>query len=218
MWRPACLAVGGVVLLTAPLLITLSQTYSAAQEVGLAKPTLHQLGTVSVAVAGGSIPALLLIGFLGAGAIYDATRGDEHGRLSFRGPLGWFPLALLVFWAVVPVLGLWIYSFASAQSTFVDRYVITALPAVALLTAVGITSLRRYWVFALGLTVVAVLVADVRWYRGEPKEDWRHATALILKEQRAGDGVVFAASYTRGALRVLRRPRRRTTSRSRLSR
>jgi hypothetical protein len=96
------------------------------------------------------------------------------------------------------VIVLWGYSRVSSQSSFVDRYVITALPPVALLAAEGIVGLtRRRRVAAFIVLLVLLVFADVRWYRSDPKEDWRDATAVILAGTRAGDGVVFAAGYTR---------------------
>ena len=195
--KPALVSVITVVVLVSPLVVGLLSTYSSSQQTGVGHPSVRQLGTVTVALTGGSIPAFLAVGVLALCAAATALRRPAASALRVEPELGWFPLTLLVVWAGLPVVGLWAYAFISSQATFTDRYVITVLPPIALLAAAGLVALGRWWRIGAVVFLGLLAVADVRWYHGQLKEDWRHATRTVPTETRPGDGIVFAASYTR---------------------
>jgi mannosyltransferase len=126
-------------------------------------------------------------------------------------------LGLLLLWrrgdvAISVWLGVWGFSpFVVAlvaslvQPIFLDRYLIVAAPAFALLGAAAITGVRRRACTALvALVVVATAAGLVEWYsigeRGNWRgEDWRGAVSYVRSRS---DGVVIvpwwanpAASY-----------------------
>jgi mannosyltransferase len=99
----------------------------------------------------------------------------------------WGPL-LALSWLVVPVALMWIWSLVG-QSLFTSRNALVSLPALALLLG---------WLLGrgrLGWAVVAILialraVALVPSYGTSP-ENWRAATAYVLRAERPGDCVAF---------------------------
>ncbi len=107
----------------------------------------------------------------------------------------WFLLA----WLLVPVLGSFLFSLL-IKPILVSRYLIVALPAIGLLGAVGIASLRPMPLRIAALSVLLVLAGRglVWWYTGEfPKEGWRAATLGLLRSAQPNDAVLFEASYVR---------------------
>jgi hypothetical protein len=125
----------------------------------------------------------------------------------------WWTTALLGTWIVAPVAGALLVSLA--RPAFDPGHALVAVPALAVLVAVGVVSQRR-WV-ALGLVGLLVLTAAFRlgeWYTGPSTEDWRRAVAAIREEQRAGEAVVVlprrqavAAAYYAGDGFTIDRPR-----------
>jgi uncharacterized membrane protein len=101
----------------------------------------------------------------------------------------------LATWAFAPFVLALVVSFV--RPIYLDRYLLVASPAFALLAAVAIVGLSVRWqAVALAAVVLATCVGLVRWYgtgthgnwRGE---DWRDAVAAVRARQ-GGSAVVVA--------------------------
>jgi len=99
-------------------------------------------------------------------------------------------------WAFTPfVLALLPSAF---RPIFLDRFLILAAPAFALLAAVAVVGLgRRVGVVALAAAVVATCLGLVAWYgtaaRGNWRdENWRSAVATVLARRGESDAIVVA--------------------------
>jgi mannosyltransferase len=99
----------------------------------------------------------------------------------------WGPL-LALSWLVVPVVLMWIWS-VIGQSLFTPRNALVSLPAVALLLGWLLGRSRLGWA-AVAILIALRVVALVPSYGTSP-ENWRAATAYVLKAERPGDCVAF---------------------------
>jgi mannosyltransferase len=102
--------------------------------------------------------------------------------------------ALVFSWFFVPVL------LTSAVSLFrpffVVRYLIFCLPALILLLAVGIASLRPKvlaWLLAVAISALTFQSTHNYFHQGYApyREDWRAASAYVLDHAQPGDGIIF---------------------------
>ena len=107
------------------------------------------------------------------------------------------PALWLTTWAFAP-FGLSLIV-SLARPVFLDRYLIVAAPAFALLSAVALTSIPRRVGRAIAVAVVmlATGVGLVRWYGTADRgnwhgEDWRRAVATVLDRRSEADPVVVA--------------------------
>jgi mannosyltransferase len=99
-------------------------------------------------------------------------------------------------WAFTPFLVALVVSVE--RPIYLDRYLIVAAPAFALLAATALLG-SRGWTRSLAVTavVVATSVGLVRWYGTADGgnwhgEDWRQAVATLLQRKGAADAVVVA--------------------------
>ncbi|MGI8912946.1 MAG: glycosyltransferase family 39 protein [Chloroflexota bacterium] len=120
-------------------------------------------------------------------------------RAGAAGRRGALPLLLVV----VPLVG--VTAYAAWKSVYEVRYILVALPGVALLGGLGIQTFgmagtsflrRRTPVFSLSalvLTVAVVGVADVRYYLAplHPHDDYRGLAAAIAGRSQPGDAVLL---------------------------
>lgn len=137
------------------------------------------------------------------------------GSTGWLGATVWFALALaggwllfqrsldsqrvqassLVLWAVAPAVAVVVVSLV--RPMLLPRYLLFTLPAVCLLTAAGVSALRRR---AAVLMVGALLVAGEcyglrLWFGGTNKEQWRQAAQSIEVAWREGDVVAAYAWF-----------------------
>jgi hypothetical protein len=92
---------------------------------------------------------------------------------------------------MIPISCLIVISiFASA---FHDRYLITTLPAVSILAAIGLQSIesRQLRRASVVLLIVMSIVNVVGQYQSLTKRDWRTATNLVLENSKPGDAILF---------------------------
>ena len=110
----------------------------------------------------------------------------------------------LAAWAFAPFLLALVVSMG--RPIYLDRYLIVAAPAFALLAAVAVTSLGpRLQVATVAGVVVATGVGLGLWYSSSREdgnwrgEDWRNAVAVVLERQAEADEIVVAPWSTRAA-------------------
>ncbi|QKG20902.1 glycosyltransferase family 39 protein [Actinomadura verrucosospora] len=106
-----------------------------------------------------------------------------------RGPIG--PQALAVPWLLLPATVLLLAS--QFHPFYTGRYVIGSLPAMALLAAAGLARLP-YRTWGVPLVAMAVLVAPLQVEQRRPENWWddlRGAAAIIKRESRPGDAILF---------------------------
>ncbi|MGH9185852.1 MAG: glycosyltransferase family 39 protein [Acidimicrobiales bacterium] len=103
----------------------------------------------------------------------------------------WWGSAFVIRWAIVPVAATILLS--EVEPLFVARYLIVAVPALAILVATGLAQIRPRLAFVAAVVVFGLLASQgVRnWYRSEPKEDWRDAAAFVAEEAETGDAVII---------------------------
>jgi mannosyltransferase len=111
-----------------------------------------------------------------------------------------FGLAFTAGWAVLPLLAT--FAVSQVKPILLAKYLIVSLPAMALLAAGAITSLRPVgWALAAGSVLLALSVPELRsWYEFRGQEDWRTLTSQLVQRKRPGDGVVSNAEYARDSV------------------
>ncbi len=102
------------------------------------------------------------------------------------------PIALaLVCWLVVPIVTSYVISYTPTR-LFSSRYLVTIVPALALLMGLGIAALR-WRIVQVAVTLVLLLVA-VRYvplyYQSAQVEDWNTTTHWLQQRYQANDGMV----------------------------
>ena len=76
-------------------------------------------------------------------------------------------------------------------SIFFPRYLLICLPALILLAAYGLATMRQPWLRVTVCALIALLsVTTLKWYYSQPKDDWRSLTAYLSTHARPGDVVV----------------------------
>ena len=109
--------------------------------------------------------------------------------LRSRGWRGRWPMVVAATWAATPIVGALLASVG--KPLFAPRFLIVALPGIALLVAVGLARLPPAATYAgLGL-VLALSAVHVIRTQGKPQEDFRAATAFVLENDEPGDAVAF---------------------------
>ena len=115
-------------------------------------------------------------------------------RWTIGSPLA-FGIAFTASWAVIPVVGT--FAVSDVKPIFLARYFVVCIPAVALLAAGAITSLRpASAAIAAAVILVALSGPELRtWYGFGGLEDWRTLTGYVQDRTRPGDGIVYNARY-----------------------
>ncbi|MBM3658495.1 MAG: DUF2723 domain-containing protein [Actinobacteria bacterium] len=184
-------AIGAVVLVPLAALIL-----SAADNQGVTDTvTLGSIPRVAEEVAGGWA-LLVVLGGLSLVPVVLTVRGLRSEGPS---PTTWRP-ALVVCGIVVPFLGVLGGALVMGRN-WSERYVIIILPALVIGAAVAIRAIaRQRLAAAVGLVVVITVLSVIevtRWYDAPPVDDWRAATAAVLRGSTPDDGIVFCASPVR---------------------
>ena len=97
-------------------------------------------------------------------------------------------VALALSWLLVPVVLMWLESLVG-QPIFTPRNLLVSLPAVALLLGWLLTQSRLAWA-ALVVLIALRAVALAPSYGTSP-ENWRAATAYVVRGERPGDCTAF---------------------------
>jgi 4-amino-4-deoxy-L-arabinose transferase-like glycosyltransferase len=104
----------------------------------------------------------------------------------------WLPLAfLLLCWLLCPV-GISYLVSQKAIHLFSARYLVVIVPALVLLIALGLSTLRRRAVQVVyGLCLLLPCLYSVPgYYAGAQVEDWRTGTQWLQQHYRPGDGLI----------------------------
>ncbi len=197
----AAVAFASCGLLVAPLLTVLA--VSSDIERGIPHPGLRAVASAFLNLTGGGgvrTPAAVLL-LLGCGAfatIGVVTSFVRHRRRAI-GTDGPSSALLAIAWIAVPICGS--LALSAVRPIFLSRYLIVVVPALAMLTAVGIASLRPVAVRATALCALLLLSAPpLVAYYGQPfkdGEDWRTAVANVVARERPGDGIIFLSRFGR---------------------
>ena len=115
----------------------------------------------------------------------------------WRGPADSWGTWLTVLWFAVPVGGS--LAISLFKPLFLARYLIVAVPPLALLAGHGLTALRPVAVRVVaGIAVIALAAAGLyTWYFEANKEEWRPAARYVLLKSRPDDGIVLYAARMR---------------------
>jgi mannosyltransferase len=156
----------------------------------LAKPDLGAVPATFAQLAGD--------GFLQLGVVI--ALAVAASRAAMRSPRLAFGLAFTASWAVVPVLVA--FGVSQVKPIFLAKYLIVCLPAVALLAAAAVTTLRPAGVALAAACVLLVLTGnELRgWYGFRGQEDWRSLTSFVAERIRPTDGILFNAAYARSSV------------------
>jgi mannosyltransferase len=192
--RDLWMSQAGIALLISPLLIPI---FTTDHLWWVRTPSLTTVVQVAADLAGrGGTP--LLVAYVlacGYGLVPEpATQGSDDWRIAWG---RWFVAS----WGLVPVLGSLAFSIL-VKPILISRYLLVAVPALALLAACGIRKLRPAWLGGLAFLALVLLSgrALLHWYGGRyAKENWRGATWYVLRNALADDGVAFEAPYIRFA-------------------
>jgi hypothetical protein len=150
--------------------------------------TLRAVLSAVNALTGGGLPIAMVIYFLCglASLIYAVGRiRQPHGEeFSWR-----YGLTLLWFGGPIGTLLL----ISIAMPAFHDRYLITTLPPLSILAAIGLLAIPNRWLRsgAIAGLVVISLVNVVQQYGTQSKRDWRAASEFVLANSLPGDAVLF---------------------------
>jgi len=104
-------------------------------------------------------------------------------------------IVMLTAWILVPPVLTFLLSLS--VPLFKSRYLIGALPALVLLVAIGMNTLRPVW---LGIGVLIIVVGLSMFRSNIPRytaseEDWRATTEYVLAEADPYDIIVFCAPW-----------------------
>jgi 4-amino-4-deoxy-L-arabinose transferase-like glycosyltransferase len=107
------------------------------------------------------------------------------------------PIALaLACWLVVPIVASYVISYTPTR-LFSSRYLVTIVPALALLVGMGMTMLYRRGVRQVAITLI-LLVLFARYvplyYQSAQVEDWNTTTHWLQQRYQTNDGMVCYAN------------------------
>ncbi len=177
-WRSVVVAAGGFTLAVIPLFAAILRRGSGGMD-WITPTTWARVQNTFEMFACGTGYLLLAELVACVFAFRAALRTWAH---SGRGIEAW-RYTLLIAWLVVPVIGLLLVSVV--QPLFIERYMIGALPALVILTAVGITSMRPPQLAAGFLVALVVLNGAVLVLaQGGPYEDFADAEQVRSVSER----------------------------------
>jgi uncharacterized membrane protein len=97
----------------------------------------------------------------------------------------------LFYWLVIPIVVSYVVSHGSLR-LFSSRYLVTIVPALFLLVASGVMTLRLRILQGLCILLLLVLafLSVPLYYQSAQVEDWNSATHWLLEHYQSGDGLV----------------------------
>jgi mannosyltransferase len=181
-WRGLVLAGGTGAVLVTPLLIKSVGQPSLVDWVH--PPTPSAVWEFIWLIGGMSVVGVSLYAAAGIwGGL--ATRRNRSAH-----PEWLWGLWLAAAWAFMPPVVALAVSKAF-RPVFVPRYLIVALPGVALLVGLGLARFRG-WLTVVALAVLLAVSGAglLNWYRTPPRQDWRSVMTYVTAHDRIGDGLV----------------------------
>lgn len=148
------------------------------------------------------VPLLTAAAVLVFGTIVFIVQRGNRWPKAFRGLGGevrhWVrdensSLLMTVFWLVFPILLPFVYSIVLSP-VYLHRYVIGAMPAMFLLMAVVLLTIRHIIpvVVTAGALLVVIIPGLVNFYRMDVKEQWGDSAAFVEINEQEGDVIAFA--------------------------
>jgi mannosyltransferase len=141
----------------------------------------------------GNVLAAVVVALAATGAATLVVRA-RHGLPAWKA-------GLVVGWALVPILGLWVAS--QVQPLFAVRYINYSLPGVAALAAVGLLAVVEHWRHVSVVALVVVTGAVVVGRLGPQPYQWAisaedaAASRFIEAHVRPGDVLLFSPEWRR---------------------
>jgi mannosyltransferase len=187
VWRRVLAAMAVCAVGWIPLAV-LALTRGAAQLFWISSPGLTSEKQVILALtsagfepnfrptAVAAVLAVVTVALLVLGAVVLARRGRSWG------------VVLALSWLLVPLVLMWLESLVG-QPIFTARNLLVSLPAVALLLGGAIAQSRFAWPVLVALIALRAVVLVPSY--GTSPENWRAATAYVVRGERPGDCVVF---------------------------
>ena len=211
------------------------------------EPTLPQMKRAWLVIGIAVLPLLVFVAKTGAGPIKWISRPSVRDLWSFtsdftnglpviylvvcvlaliparkyllgqRGNSESWRVLFLIFWLLFPIVSTVLLSFA--RPVFLPRYMIFCIPALVILAAAGIASIRPAWLS--GILALAVLLLSAHFapfVYGHDFDNERDAsgaaTNFILDRSQGGDGIIFHIAETRVAYEFFRSLRAGTNTAS----
>ena len=177
----------GIALLAAPLAYFILFR-NVGQVDWIPEPSVGQLHTALVQLTGNGGNGMLVA----YGVLTGVTLiGAVFGLSTKRGDVGLWGCGLSFLWLSIPIIGGFALSYV--QPVFQSRYLLVAVPGVALCAVLGLSVLRPAPVAIAAFAVLAVLTAMNldEWYSAGSTDNWRAKTEIVLDNARSGDGIVF---------------------------
>jgi hypothetical protein len=189
-WKHLGVGYGAIAILVAPLMVLiligdpLHRSFASGPSLGAVKSLFLNL-TGGAGVPGGIV---LLLAYFGACSVALIRISSNFRRDSRRS----WQHAFVFCWLSVPL----VVSLATSmvRPNLVPRYLIVVLPALLLLTSLGVTYLGAR--VAIGVTVAFVtlgIYSLAHYYSADYKngENWRAAVASVAARAQHGDGIIF---------------------------
>jgi mannosyltransferase len=186
-WRRALASMAVCAVGWIPLAV-LAATRGAGQLFWISRPGLRSEKQVILALtsagfepnfrptAVAAVLAAVTVALLVLGAVALGRRG------------GTWSVVLALSWLLIPLVLMWLESLVG-QPIFTARNLLVSLPAVALLLGGVIAQSRFAWPVLVALLALRAVALAPSY--GTSPENWRAATAYVVRGERPGDCVVF---------------------------
>jgi 4-amino-4-deoxy-L-arabinose transferase-like glycosyltransferase len=147
---------------------------------------------IAASIGIGIIILAALVGFLRSGASQKRKVARQLWSNALRESSGISPLILVGCWLIIPVISPFILSFVLGPM-YLDRYVSTAAPALYLLIALAIVTLRQWVPLTLSVVIVTgMLIPGLHFFfTQDQKEQWYEVAAFIDEQSQENDVIVF---------------------------
>ena len=185
-WRQGLVAGGLLALLLLPLLLF---PPAATGQVDWIPPfAVHDLWSMAMEFTGGRSTCLAYLFFIALGLWSWFRPGAAAGR-SQR-----WSLWLVLSWLVAPIVITIVVSLL-LKPMFVPKFLIEALPALIILTAVGIARLPDRWAALVVAGFIAALVVNYARRGIDQYEPWREIAQHVQAHAENGDAVICYPFY-----------------------
>ena len=199
-WRPFAAALVGLVVCSIPLAV-LAARRGSGQLFWVPRPDRQVEQQVFESLTGSGLqsvfhptvlakPGIWLTAAAVAAVLVLAIRSRRRGAVDQ--PIAGWGAVLTLSWAIVPTALVFVYSFVG-QPLFQPRNLLTSVPGIALVLALGICDRRLpRWLAAVAVVLaLGIRLLPLALSYGVSPEPWDAATQAVLSAARPGDCVVF---------------------------